>query len=93
MKKNYDFNLIKGTFPGPEILKILTEMINSKIRYHNMENFSSQELFGKDAAHSQKRIKNLKKVQEGLKKFFAMAEKKDVEFKIEGIVSITVIEK
>jgi len=92
MKKNYDFKLIHGTFSASESAKILFDLISSKIQFHNMENFSSQERFGKDAPHSQKRIQALRKVQGSLKKIFDAAEKKDLQLKIEGSVKITIME-
>ncbi len=90
MDKNYDFKLITGTFAASEAAQVLFNLISNKIHYHTMENFSSQERFGKDAAHSQRRIQDLKKVQGDLKKIFDMAEQKDLQLKIEGSVQITI---
>ena len=92
MAKNYNFKLINGTFTASESAKILFDLISSKIQFHNIENFSSQERFGKDASHSQKRIHALRKVQGSLKKIFDAAEKKDLQLKIEGAVKIIVLE-
>lgn len=92
MNKNYDFKLIHGTFTASESAQILFSLISSKINFHTMENFSSQERFGKDAPQSQMRIQALKKVQESLKKIFDVAEKKDVKLKIESSVEISILE-
>ena len=92
MNKNYNFKLIHGRFTASEAAQVLFDLISSKIHFHTMENFSSQERFGKDAPHSQRRIQALKKVQGSLKKIFDVAEKKDVQLKIEGSVKITIVE-
>lgn len=92
MNKNYNFKLIHGTFTASEAAQILFDLISSKIHFHTMENFSSQERFGKDKPDSKSRIQALKKVQGSLKKIFDVAEKKDVKLKIEGFVEITILE-
>ncbi|MEO8416378.1 MAG: hypothetical protein ABI472_22135 [Ginsengibacter sp.] len=92
MDKNYNFKLINGTFTVSDASNVLFDLISNKIHFHTMENFSSQERFGKDAAHSQRRIQDLKKVQGALKNFFDITEKKDVQLKIEGSVKITIVE-
>lgn len=93
MKKDYNFKLIKGIFPPSEFARVIFEMISSKINYHTLENFTSQELFGKDAPHSKKRIQDLKKVELGLKKLIESAVKKGVKLKVEGNIKITVVDK
>lgn len=57
-----------------------------------MENFSSNERFGKDKPNSQRRIKALKKVQGSIKKIVEAADKKGKQLKIDGNIEITVIE-
>ena len=89
MNTNYDFKLIEGSFNASEAAQILYDLISSKIRFHTMENFSSQERFGKDANHSLERIQTLKKVQGALKEIFGEAEKKGVQLKIDGSVKIS----
>ena len=93
MNKNYNFKLIHGTFTTSEARQILFDLISSKIHFHTMESFSSQERFGKDAPHSKRRIQALKKIHNSLEKIFDVAEKKDVQIEIEGTVEITMVEK
>lgn len=92
MKKGYNFKLIHGNFQAAEAAHILFELISSKIQFHTMENFRSQERFFKDAPNSQKRILALKKIQVSLKKVFDKAEKKELKLKIEGLINITILE-
>ena len=92
MNKNYDFKLITGTFTATEASQILFNLISTKINFHHMENFSSQERFGKEMPYSQKRIQALRKARASLTKIFDVAEKKDLQLKIEGSVKITIVE-
>lgn len=92
MDKNHNFSLIHGTFTASEAAQILFGMINNKIQYHTMENFSSQERFGKDAPHSQMRIQALKNVQTSLKEILDEAQKNNLHLKIEGTIAITMVE-
>jgi hypothetical protein len=72
MKKTETIELIKGTFTPDEAREILLPLLNSKINFHNLKNFSSRERFGKPDADSEQRLKYLmesrKKVQTMLSK-------------------------
>lgn len=92
MKEKYNFKLINGTFTPSEASRILFDLISSKINYHTMENFSNQEKFGKDAPHSERRIKALQKAHTSLKEIFESAAKKKLKLKIDGSVEITITE-
>ena len=92
MDKNHDFNLITGTFTASEAAQILFNLISSKINFNTKENFSSQERFGKEVPHSQKRIQALREVKESLKKVLDEAEKKGLQLKIDGSIKITMVE-
>ncbi|CAN5890314.1 hypothetical protein BH11BAC4_BH11BAC4_08660 [soil metagenome] len=92
MKKKHDFKLIDGTFTAPEARRVLFDLISSKISYHSMEKVSNQERFGKDASHSEKRIKSLRKLQTSLKKVFDFAEKQGMNLKIDGLIELKIVE-
>jgi hypothetical protein len=68
MKNNNKLTLIDGTFSHLEAKEILSGIIASKINFHNIKNWSSQERFGKDDEIAQKTISALrdemKKIQE-----------------------------
>lgn len=74
MKKTETIELIKGTFTLDEAREVLLELLNSKINFHNMKNWSSRERFGKPDAYSEQRLEYLmesrKKVQTLLSKSF-----------------------
>ncbi|MDQ3041426.1 MAG: hypothetical protein M3R11_03490 [Acidobacteriota bacterium] len=59
MKKTETINLVKGTFTPKEAQEILLQLLNSKIKFHNLKNWSSRERFGKPDADSEQRLKYL----------------------------------
>ncbi|MBN8578825.1 MAG: hypothetical protein J0L66_17940 [Cytophagales bacterium] len=75
MKKPHSFKLVNGKFAAHDVRKILMEMIQSKINYHTREIFSLEERGG-DTTHSEKRVVQLRKSAETLKKVLSKAEAK-----------------
>lgn len=76
MKKTNEYALIDGTFSAGDASKILLEIINNKINFHNLQIHSITERFGGDTTLSEKRIKKLLRTGKGLKKVLAAADKK-----------------
>jgi hypothetical protein len=93
MVKTEEYKLIEGTFPAADASKILLEIINNKINYHNLQIFSIQERFNGDASHSEKRVKELLKISKALKKTLAAAEKKGSMVEIYCPINIRVLGK
>ena len=60
MNSNKKLQLIEGEFSFNEAKEILTSMFNSKINFHNIQNWSSQERFGKKDVIAEERIPALK---------------------------------
>lgn len=71
MKKTETINLIDGTFTPSEAQGLLLSLLNSKINFHNKENWSSRERFGKPNAHSEQRLKKLMESRDKLKMLFS----------------------
>jgi len=61
MNKREKLTLIEGKFTGEETKEILTSIFSSKINFHNLKNWSSNERYGKDDEIAIKRISVLKK--------------------------------
>lgn len=61
MNEPIEYKLIDGKFTAHEAREILLDMINKKIQFHQLKNFSSEERFGKSLPSSLKRIKELEK--------------------------------
>lgn len=63
MIENPEFNLIKGTFSPEQAKNILNSLINSKINFHNLEDFSNSIRFSLDDSYSKKRIEELNEMK------------------------------
>lgn len=59
MKKIETVELVKGSFTPQEAREVLLQLLNSKINFHNLKNWSSRETFGKPDANSEQRINYL----------------------------------
>ncbi|KAB1157659.1 hypothetical protein [Flavobacterium luteum] len=86
--KEYKFQLIEGDFTPTEALKILMSVINSKIKFHQLDSFSNQIRFNSDASHSKKRIEALTESNEAIKKIIKEAEDKGMKLKINSTIEI-----
>lgn len=93
MKRSNTFKLIDGKFTPLEANRILLDLVGSKIQYHEMENFSSRERFGKDAPHSARRLKALRKLRSDLRKLFEVAAEQQQQLKIYSSIEIVLVEK
>lgn len=60
MKKTETIDLIKGTFTPPAAREVLLSLLNSKIKFHQLKDWSSRERFGAPDADSEQRLKCLK---------------------------------
>ncbi|MGN6800652.1 MAG: hypothetical protein ACTHJN_02035 [Ginsengibacter sp.] len=58
MKKHVT-KLIRGTFRKDKAKVLLLELLWHKINYHEKQQFSNKERFGRDDEHSEKRIHEL----------------------------------
>lgn len=91
MEKINDYKLIDGTFKASDASKILLEIINNKINYHNLQAFLIKEKFDGDVSHSEKRVNQLIKMGKSLKKTLESAEKKGLNVKIHCPIEIEVV--
>ncbi len=73
MEKTQILTPIEGVFSHEDAEEILMNLFKSKINFHNIKNWSSQERFGKDDAFSQKRLPELRSDVEKLKAFLNQA--------------------
>ncbi len=90
MNKIEKLKLIEGDFSFNEAKEILTSMFNSKINFHNIQNWSSQERFGKDDETAQRKVRLLKNEIEKLEEiiFNAKSQNKKLVIKSEIIISL-----
>jgi hypothetical protein len=92
MKKPHTFKLIDGKFNAIEARKILIDLIQNKINYHAREIHMMEEHNEGNTDKSIKRVAQLKKSADTLKKVLLQADSKGMQLKIRGTVEITFLE-
>lgn len=85
------FQLIDGTFTPAEASRVLLSLVKSKMDYHSMEKFSNEERFGHDPSRSEKRLRELEKLNTALIEFFASAADAKQNLRINGRIEITLV--
>lgn len=93
MNNEEQVTLIVGTFSEIDAKEILLNIISTKIHFHSMKNFSSQERFGKDDAHSVKRIADLNHDFEKMKEIIDQAKANNLNLNIHSTIHISFSEK
>ncbi len=90
MKKTETIELVKGVFTPQEARDVLFQLLNSKINFHNLKNWSSREKFGKPDANSEQRLKYLEESQKNVELLVseAIAEQKTII--INSIIEINI---
>ena len=91
MKNQHIFKLIDGDFSTRESREILQNIFSSKIQFHQIKNFSSQERFGKEDKNALKRIPELRKSVEKILKIIESAEMKGKQLEIKSDIVISLI--
>lgn len=85
--------LIEGQFSYEEAKEILSNLFSSKINFHNIKNWSSQERFGVDDEIAQKRIPALKKEMEKLHYMLLEAKDLNKKFMVRSEIKITLVDE
>lgn len=93
MKNTETFTLIDRHFSYDDAEETLLEMFSSKINYHKIKNWSSQERFGKDDEIAQIKIPELKKELEKLQTLLSKAKNNGKEIDITSEIKITLLER
>lgn len=89
MKATQSVKFIEGKFSPAEAKEILNGLINHKIHFHSLKNFSSEERFGVPLEGSQKRIKDLQASKEAIILIIEQAVDNNTNLKIESSINIT----
>ena len=96
MEKNQQIQtlkLIEGTFSPKETQEILMSIFSSKLKFHQMKNFSSQEQFGINDKNAEERMEQLKKSFESILKISKTAEMNNKKINIQSDVILRFIEE
>ncbi|BFM41363.1 hypothetical protein CFS9_00040 [Flavobacterium sp. CFS9] len=90
MKNTQKIQLIKGDFTNEEAKEILLNLINAKINFHNLKNFSDDERSGEQDEFSLKRIAELTESKEAISEMIHHAIEKNLKIKVESDIFLTV---
>ncbi|MEP7232335.1 MAG: hypothetical protein ABI691_18885 [Ginsengibacter sp.] len=93
MENRHELKLIEGKFSPAEARKVISDLISSKINYHNMEAFSIKERFNGDTSYSEKRIKELKEARKSLEDIVGYAAGKGLKLKVESVIEVIFIQE
>lgn len=92
MNKIEKLTLIEGKFSFDEAKEILMTMFSSKINFHNIQNWSSQERFGKDDEVAQKRIPVLRNEMKILEEILLEAKAQNKKLAVNSEINISLLE-
>jgi hypothetical protein len=85
--------LIDGIFSEIDAKEILLNIISTKIHFHSMKNFSSQERLGIEDANSKKRMADLNNDFEKIKEILKQANANNLNLNIHSTIHISFSEK
>jgi len=92
MNKTTSLTLIEGDFSDDEAREILINIFSSKINFHNIKNWSSQERYGKDDEIAQARIPALKIEIEKLKEILLEAKAQNKRLQVSSQINISLLD-
>lgn len=82
--------MIKGSFTADEAREILLQMLNNKIKFHDLKTWSSRERFGKPDAFSEGRLKSLKESRKKLEQLLAESTGEERTITINSTIEINI---
>lgn len=85
---NDTIQLIDGNFGAHDAQEVLMDLINHKIKFHQLKNISWEERFGEPNQHSQKRLKELLKDRERLSAVLDFAAQHNLKITVQSKIEI-----
>ena len=82
------FQLIDGRFDVDEAKDVLMGLLNHKIQFHELKNFSWKERYGTENDQSNKRLRELNKDRERLAAVLEFAEQNKLNIEIQSTIKI-----
>ena len=92
MKKTEKLTIINGDFTSDEAKEVLMDLFRSKINFHSIKNWSSQERFGKDDLIAQERIPALTNEMQKLEEILIEAKNKNKRIVVNSDIYISLEE-
>lgn len=91
MKQSTDFKLVKGIFTPQEAKEVLFKLINSKIKFHQLDAFRISEKNSGSTIHTKERIEELQQIRNNLDVFMLQMEKENKNLQIDGTITLNVV--
>lgn len=91
MEATYNYKLIEGVFKPSEAQRMLLDLINAKINYHNLDSFSNHIRFNTEFSSSKIRIEELAKTSESIKELIELANNNNMQLIIKSEITIELI--
>jgi len=92
MKKNETLTIMDDYFTHDEAKEIIMNMFSSKLNFHNIKNWSSQERFGKNDAIAQEKIPVLRNEMKRLEEILIEAKTKNKKLVVSSAINIELLE-
>lgn len=92
MKKNETLTIMDDYFTHDEAKEIIMNMFSSKLNFHNIKNWSSQERFGKNDAIAQEKIPELRNEMKRLEEILIEAKTKNKKLVVSSAINIELLE-
>ena len=83
-----EYKLVKGEFNPDEAKDIVNSLINSKINFHNLKDFSENIRFNNDPSLSKKRIEELIELKKRINDLILVATKENSTLEINCNIEI-----
>ncbi len=83
--------LIEGDFSCQEAKELLLNIFSTKINFHKLKNFSSQERTGSSDIATLKRLNELQKEAEKLNNFIKQVEKTNCRISITSSINLNIV--
>lgn len=89
MDTKHTLQLIDGDFSGPEAAHVLLSLVKSKIDFHTLLRVSNEERFGRDVSNSERRLAELRQLQEAIRSICSAASEAGQRLQVNGWIEIT----
>jgi hypothetical protein len=91
MDSKRTLKLIDGEFSATEATRVLLSVVNSKIDFHTLAKVSNVERFGRDIANSERRLAELRQLQETVRSICQSASEAGQRLQVNGWIEITLV--
>lgn len=83
--------LIEGDFSASDATQVLLSLVKSKIDFHTLAKISNVERFGRDIANSERRLAELRQLEETIRSICQSALEAGERLQLNGWIEITVV--